>query len=54
VEDLGVDVSALVPVALPANDQGTFPHLSQPPVPDKPAGFVPNGDDRTSRLAGWW
>lgn len=55
VEDLGGGVSALVPVALPANDQGTFPHLSQPPVlpvPDKPSGFVPNGDDRTTRLAG--
>ena len=55
VEDLGGGVSALVPVALPADDQGTFPHLSQPPVlpvPDKPAGFVPSGDDRTTRLAG--
>jgi C-terminal processing protease CtpA/Prc len=55
VEDLGGGVSAVVPVALPANDQGTFPHLPQPPVlpvPDKPAGFVPNGADRTSRLAG--
>ncbi|MFY9823873.1 MAG: S41 family peptidase [Thermoanaerobaculia bacterium] len=55
VEDLGGGVSVLVPVALPADDQGTFPHLPQPlvlPVPDKPAGFVPNGEDRTSRLAG--
>jgi C-terminal processing protease CtpA/Prc len=55
VEDLGGGVSAVVPVALPADDQGTFPHLSQPPVlpvPDKPSGFVPNGDDRTTRLAG--
>ncbi|HEY0557428.1 MAG TPA: S41 family peptidase [Thermoanaerobaculia bacterium] len=55
VEDLGGGVSALVPVALPADDQGTFPHMSQPPilpVPDKPAGFVPTGDDRTTRLAG--
>jgi hypothetical protein len=53
--DLGGGVSALVPVALPANDQGTFPHLPQPtvpPVPDKPAGFVPSGSDRTTRLAG--
>ncbi|MBW8878787.1 MAG: hypothetical protein JF614_27840 [Acidobacteria bacterium] len=55
VEDLGGGVSAVVPVALPADDQGTFPHLPQPtvlPVPDKPAGFVPNGADRTTRLAG--
>ncbi|MEA2599992.1 MAG: hypothetical protein QOF89_984 [Acidobacteriota bacterium] len=53
VADLGGGVSALVPV--PANDQGTFPHLPQPtvpPMPDKPAGFVPNGSDRTTRLAG--
>ncbi len=55
VADLGGGVSALVPMALPANDQGTFPHLPQPtvpPVPDKPAGFVPSGLDRTTRLAG--
>lgn len=54
VADLGGGVSALVPVALPADDQGTFPHLSPPvlPVPDKPAGFVPSGSDRTTRLAG--
>jgi len=54
VEDLGGVVSAVVPVALPADDQGTFPHLSQPvlPVLDKPAGFVPSGSDRTTRLAG--
>src|SRR4051812_15835437 len=54
VEDLGGGVSALVPVALPADDQGTFPHLPPPvlPVPDKPAGFVPSGSDRTTRLAG--
>ncbi|HEX3556363.1 MAG TPA: S41 family peptidase [Thermoanaerobaculia bacterium] len=54
VADLGGGVSALVPMALPADDQGTFPHLPQPaaPVPDKPAGFVPSGFDRTTRLAG--
>lgn len=55
VEDLGGGVSAVVPVALPADGKGTFPHLPQPPVlpvPDKPAGFVPNGGDRTTRLAG--
>jgi len=52
--DLGGGVSALVPKALPADDQGTFPHLPPPvpPVPDKPAGFVPSGNDRTTRLAG--
>ena len=57
VADLGGGVSALVPMALPADDQGTFPHLPLPapppvPVPDKPAGFVPSGLDRTTRLAG--
>lgn len=55
VADLGGGVSALVPMVLPADDQGTFPHLPQPalpPVPDKPAGFVPSGSDRTTRLAG--
>jgi ABC-type amino acid transport substrate-binding protein len=54
VADLGGGVSALVPMVLPADSQGTFPHLPQPapPVPDKPAGFVPNGFDRTTRLAG--
>ena len=55
VADLGGGVSALVPMALPADDQGTLPHLPQPimpPVPDKPAGFVPSGSDRTTRLAG--
>jgi len=53
VEDLGGGVSAVVPVALPADDQGTFPHLPPLvlPVPDKPAGFVPSGSDRTTRLA---
>jgi len=54
VEDLGGGVSAVVPIALPADDQGTFPHLSQPPVlpvPDKPAGFVPSGSDCITRLA---
>jgi peptidase S41-like protein len=54
VADLGGGVSALVPKVLPADDQGTFPHLppTAPPVPDKPAGFVPSGFDRTTRLAG--
>ena len=55
VADLGGGVSALVPRVLPADGQGTFPHLPQPttpPVPDKPAGFVPSGLDRTTRLAG--
>jgi C-terminal processing protease CtpA/Prc len=52
VADLGGGVSALVPMALPANDQGTFPQPSVPPAPDKPAGFVPSGLDRTTRLAG--
>ncbi|HEV7668821.1 MAG TPA: S41 family peptidase [Thermoanaerobaculia bacterium] len=55
VADLGGGVSALVPLALPANDQGTFPQPALPPTPpspDKPAGFVPSGLDRTTRLTG--
>jgi Peptidase family S41 len=58
VADLGGGVWTLVPMSLPADAQGTFPHVSLPsaptarPVPDKPAGFVPSGLDRTTRLAG--
>ncbi len=54
VADLGGGVTALVPMVLPADDQGTLPPLplpTVPPVPDKPAGFVPSGADRTTRLA---
>jgi C-terminal processing protease CtpA/Prc len=52
--DLGGGVSALVPLALWADASGTLPHADagiRPPQPDKPEGFEPSGDDRTTRLA---
>lgn len=57
---LGGGVSALVPMTLYRDAEGTLPHVAadvQPPEPDKPAGFVPSGNDRATRLAavalGW-
>ena len=55
VRALGGGVTAVVPLAVPANDEGTLPHRDPPPAPptpDKPAGWVPSGEDRTTRLAG--
>ncbi len=55
--DLGGGVSALVPLALYADAKGTIPAASVggaavvPKGPDKPAGFLPSGDDRATRLA---
>lgn len=55
--DLGGGVSALVPLALYADARGTIPAASVgrtavvPKEPDKPAGFLPSGDDRATRLA---
>jgi C-terminal processing protease CtpA/Prc len=50
--DLGGGVSAAVPLTLYTGPGGTIPSVSlPPPVPDKPAGFVPSGNDRTTRLA---
>jgi C-terminal processing protease CtpA/Prc len=54
--ELGGGVSAAVPLALWADAAGTLPHLdsgSPPPAPTpaKPAGFLPSGDDRATRLA---
>jgi C-terminal processing protease CtpA/Prc len=55
--DLGGGVSALVPLALYAGAKGTLPAASvggdavPPRAPDKPAGFLPSGDDRATRLA---
>ncbi|MEA2600555.1 MAG: hypothetical protein QOF89_1547 [Acidobacteriota bacterium] len=55
--DLGGGVSALVPLALYVDDQGTLPHAAskdkgvKPPVPAKPEGFLPSGNDRATRLA---
>lgn len=55
VVSLGGGVSALVPLTLYRDAGGTIPQASGgvvPPVPDKPAGFVPSGNDRATRLAG--
>lgn len=52
---LGGGVSAWLPLTLYRDAQGTLPHVSgdvQPPTPDKPAGFLPSGNDRATRLAG--
>jgi hypothetical protein len=52
--DLGGGVSALIPLAVWADAAGTLPHPvpgTDPPQPDKPAGFALSGDDRASRLA---
>lgn len=52
--ELGGGVSASVPLALWADAAGTLSHAGpdlQPPVPAKPDGFLPSGDDRTTRLA---
>lgn len=52
--DLGGGVSALIPLALYVDDQGTLPHAAsgvKPPAPAKPEGFLPSGNDRATRLA---
>ena len=54
VRSLGGGVRAIVPVAMPADDEGTFPRIPadfEPPTPDKPPSFVPTPYDRTTRLA---
>jgi C-terminal processing protease CtpA/Prc len=54
VADLGGGVSAMVPLALYADEAGTLPRPPadlRPPVPDKPAAFLPSGNDRATRLA---
>lgn len=51
---LGGGVSALIPLSLYGDAGGTIPHVAadvRPPSPDKPAGFVPSGNDRATRLA---
>ena len=53
VADLG-GVSARVPMALYRDDQGTLPHAAavvKPPGAARPEGFLPSGNDRTTRLA---
>jgi C-terminal processing protease CtpA/Prc len=52
VADLGGGVSAMVPLALYKDAQGTLPRAAGTvPTADKPEGFIPSGDDRATRLA---
>lgn len=54
VAGLGGGVSAMIPLALYKDGEGTLPHVAPevlPPSPDKPEGFTPSGNDRTTRLA---
>jgi C-terminal processing protease CtpA/Prc len=55
VADLGGGVSALVPLALYKDGQGTLPHLAATavagPDPGKPDAARPSGSDRATRLA---
>ncbi len=50
---LGGGVSALVPITVFHNANGTTipPSVAPAPAPVKPAGFVPSGNDRVTRLA---
>ena len=50
--DLGAGVSCRVPLALYTDEKGTLPRASaKAPMPSKPPGFVPSGNDRSTRLA---
>ncbi len=52
--DLGAGVSALVPLAVYADEHGTLPAVPagvQPATLGTAEGFVPSGNDRTTRLA---
>ncbi|HEX4960649.1 MAG TPA: S41 family peptidase [Thermoanaerobaculia bacterium] len=51
--DLPGGVTVRVPLALYKDDQGTLPHgpAVKPTVAAKPEGFIPTGNDRTTRLA---
>jgi hypothetical protein len=50
---LGRGVRALLPLTVYKDAQGSLPHTSAAaPTPDKPAGWTPSGNDRTTRLAG--
>jgi C-terminal processing protease CtpA/Prc len=54
VADLGGGVSALIPLALYKDAQGTLPHVPEtvrPVAPEKPEGFLLSGNDRATRLA---
>ncbi|HEY2289326.1 MAG TPA: S41 family peptidase [Thermoanaerobaculia bacterium] len=50
VADLGGGVSALIPLALYKDGQGTLPHVPAPAAA-KAEDPLPSGDDRTTRLA---
>src|SRR5207302_1833143 len=54
--ELGGGVSCLIPLALPADAEGTLPrveppHARGPARPTRPPGFQPSGNDRATRLA---
>jgi C-terminal processing protease CtpA/Prc len=52
IADLRAGVSCRVPLALPTDEKGTLPRaFAKPPASSKPAGFVPSGNDRSTRLA---
>ncbi len=54
VTDLGGGVSALIPLALYKDAQGTLPHAGPAPdrlAPSRPEGWAPSGNDRATRLA---
>lgn len=49
---LGGGLRALLPLSVYKDSQGTVPISASPlPVPDKPAGWTPSGNDRATRLA---
>jgi C-terminal processing protease CtpA/Prc len=51
VADLGGGVSALIPLALYKDGQGTLPHTPSAAETGKPEGASPSGNDRATRLA---
>jgi Peptidase family S41 len=54
VADLGAGVSCWVPLALYSDEKGTLPRTTAPAkalISSKPQGFIPSGNDRSSRLA---
>ena len=54
IADLAGGVSCSVPLAVFADKQGTLPHISLSPTTPQsvlPDGFIPTGNDRSTRLA---
>jgi hypothetical protein len=54
VADLGAGVSCWVPLALHGDEKGTLPRATAPAKDlksSKPQGFIPSGNDRSTRLA---